>query len=314
MILAGIFFFWWNKEIVISKENDNVEATITNSISGVDCERSKERPIAVMLAGDLETRPLSGVSQADIVFEMPVAPNGITRLMAVYQCHEPKEIGSVRSAREDFIPLAAGMKVIYAHWGGEQDALAKLNNKILDNIDALKYEGTIFYRKRGVPMPHNGFTTLELLKKTAKDLEYNLDNKFEGYPRTDKTDSRSLSNIASSINVGFNDPFNVVWTFDPASITYKRSRNGKPEIDKNNNEHVSASVVLVMKTTSNFIRDQYIRVNVQGQGDAQVYQGGIVIGAKWKKDGHNGKLYFYDTEGKEIKFLPGKVWVEISTN
>src|SRR3989338_10202057 len=179
LILAGIFFFWWNKEIVISKENDNVEATITNSISGVDCERSKERPIAVMLAGDLETRPLSGVSQADIVFEMPVAPNGITRYMAVYQCEEPEEIGSVRSAREDFIPLAAAMKAVYAHWGGEHGALTKLNNKILDNIDAMKYETTAFFRKKTIPMPHNGFTDLDLIKKKSEDLSYGLVNEFE---------------------------------------------------------------------------------------------------------------------------------------
>ncbi len=314
-IVSGIFFvFWWNKEIVISKNNEGQpKEGVVSSIAGIACEGAGNRPIAVMLAGDREARPLSGISQADMVFEMPVAPNGITRMMAVYQCAEPKEIGSVRSSRDDFIPLAAGLKAIYAHWGGEHDALQKLNNKIIDNIDALKYEGKIFYRKRGVPAPHNGFTTLELLRKGSRDLGYNLENEFEGYPRTDKTDQRSLTNLASSVNVGYNEPFDVVWTYDSASGTYKRARNGRPELDKNNQEQVSVPVVVIMETTSSFIREQYIRVNVQGEGPARIYQGGGVTNGRWKKDPSkiDSKIYFYDTQGKEIKFLPGKMWVEI---
>src|SRR3989344_6435938 len=97
LVFVVVFFFWWNKEIVISKggkASDNSEKLVS-PITGLECERGRERPVAVMLAGDLEARPLSGVGQADIVFEMPVAPNGITRYMAVYQCEEPEEIGSV---------------------------------------------------------------------------------------------------------------------------------------------------------------------------------------------------------------------------
>lgn len=293
--------------------NDKGEK-IVSSITGSECERAGERPIAVMLAGDLETRPLSGLSQADMVFEMPVAPNGITRLMAVYQCEEPEEIGSVRSAREDFIPLAAGMKVIYAHWGGERDALNKLNKGTLDNVDAMKHETSAFFRKKSIPMPHNGFTDLELITKKAEDLSYDLNNEFEGYlPKIDKIEKRNLGNIANTINIEYAKPFNVSWIFDPQNGLYKRGRNGTPEIDKNNGEQVSATVVIVMETKSVFVRDQYIRVYVQGQGAAQIYQGGTVINGTWKKDQAtlDSKLTFYDPEGKEIKFLPGKIWVEV---
>ena len=86
-----------------------------SSIAGLNCETAQRRPVAVMLASDPEARPLSGIGQADVVVEMPVTPNGVTRYMAIYQCQTPKEIGSVRSAREDFVPLAAGFSIIYAH-------------------------------------------------------------------------------------------------------------------------------------------------------------------------------------------------------
>ncbi len=318
-ICAIAFVVWWNKDgIVISKNDDDINAKegVTSSISGVACENAKERPIAVMMAGDHEAKPLSGISQADMVFEMPVAPNGITRFMAVYQCGNPREIGSIRSARNDFIPLASGLNAIYAHWGGERDALEKLDNKILDNVDALKYEGSTYYRKRGAKPPHNGFTSLELLRGKAKELSYNLDDKFEGYPRADKIDSRSLANLAAYLDVGYKEePFNSVWRYDSEKGVYKRARNNKPELDKIDGEQVSASVVIVMETTSSFIRDQYIKVDVQGQGSVKIYQGGVMISGQWKKDPSNlgSKLYFLDEKGQELKLLPGKIWIEIVT-
>ena len=266
-----------------------------------------------MLAGDLEARPLSGIGQADMVFEMPVAPNGITRFMAVFQCETPNEIGSVRSSRIDFIPLAQGLKTVYAHWGGEHEALAELNKRVINNIDAMKYEGTTYYRKKGVLAPHDGFTNSDLLLEKAKSLSYDLQDQFVGYPHTDKIENKSLSNLASTISIGYSEPFEVAWAYDPTANVYKRARHGTSEIDKSTDQQVSASVVILMKTKISFWRDQYMRVDVGGEGVAQIYEGGIVINGKWKKDPAdlNSKLSFYDAQGNEVKFLPGKIWVEI---
>ena len=137
LITAGVvalvfiisFFIWWNKEITVTGLNPwQAQPGPKSSVSGLECANADRRPLAVMMAGDPETRPLAGIGQADIVFEMPVTPDGITRFMAVFQCEDPKEIGSIRSAREDFIPLAAGLGAIYAHWGGEKEALEKLDS------------------------------------------------------------------------------------------------------------------------------------------------------------------------------------------
>lgn len=319
LIFVIVFIFWWNKEIIISKNGTGKILNtngIKSSIAGLECDLAKTRPFAVMLAGDLEARPLSGIGQADIVFEMPVAPNGVTRFMAVYQCEIPKEIGSVRSSRKDFIPLAKGLKAVYVHWGGEHEALNMLNGGVIDNIDALKYEGTIFYRKKGIPAPHDGFTDMDLLTKKAIEFKYSFDDKFVGYIHADKVSDRRLSNLTNLIEISYPKPFDVTWVYDQTNNIYKRVSNGKPEIDKSTNKQVAASVVILMKTKIIFWRDQYMRVDVQGQGDAQVYQGGVVINGKWKKDASDtsSKLTFVDQNGQEIKFLPGKIWVEIVSN
>ncbi len=288
-----------------------------SSIAGLDCDNAQRRPVAVMMPSDPEARPLSGLSQADAVVEMPVTPDGITRLMAVFQCQTPKEIGSIRSAREDFIPLAGSFNAIYAHWGGEHGALDELDNHVLDNVDALKYEGSTFYRKNNIPKPHNGFSTLDLIISRAKDLGYDLSKDFAGYPHTDAEPTRNLSNIADNIAIDYVSPNNVNWKYDSGTHIYARSRGGSPEIDRNNNEQIQASVVVVVHTTWHILRkgDQYIVVNTTGQGTAEVYQNGIRIDGSWKKDpsSKTSKLSFYDSSGKEIKFRPGAIWIEIET-
>lgn len=315
LILAVSFFLWLNETIIINNdEGADEELKPASLLTGIRCENYAQRPIAVMMASDQEARPLSGLSQADMVFEMPVAPNGITRLMAVFQCEKPEEIGSVRSAREDFIPLAAGIGAILAHWGGESEALKELNGRIIDNIDAMKYEGTVFYRKKGIKPPHNGFTDWDKLFKTAESLKYGLTDKFAGYSHGQEKISKNLSDIAGTISINYPAPYNVQWNYDQNAEIYKRTRNGKPETDKSSGKEVSASVVILMKTNLRFLRDQYIAVDTQGGGEAVIYQNGLSISGKWVKDAGNlaDKLYFYDNDGQEIKFMPGKIWVEIT--
>lgn len=311
-IIAGVFLvafiFWWQwgpNIIGIKNEDQRPRASLT----GLACDNYARRPIAVMMASDPVARPLSGISQADIVIEMPVTPNGITRMMAIFQCEEPEEIGSIRSARDDFLTLADSFGALYAHWGGEAEALKKLNNGILDNINAMKYEGSVFYRKSSIPKPHNGFTTIKLFTDKAKDLGYELNDTFSGYVRGEERSERSLSNIVESVSIDYESPYDVKWVYDADLAIYKRIRGGTAEIDENTGKQVETSIIVLMHTVSGVINLDYITVKTVGEGEAEFYQNGIRISGSWKNIAND--LKFYDTDGQEIKFIPGKMWIEI---
>jgi len=314
VIIIIIFLFWWNKDIKIGGDNNGDNPTVASSIAGLDCADYDRRAVAVMLASDPITRPLSGIGAADLVVEMPVTPGGITRFMAVYQCEIPNEIGSVRSARKDFVPLAAAFKAVYAHWGGEHGILAELNKHIIDNLNALSDPGGAFYRKSGIKEPHNGFTSFDKINSAISKLAYDMTDKFTGYPHSSSKPNRSLANIIDSITIDYPAPYNVTWVYDESSNTYKRSRNNQPEIDRNNNQQVTASVIAQMNVKIGEFYDQYINVDVAGEGSARIYQNGIVINSRWKKNGAtmDSKIYFYDESNNEIKFVPGKIWLEIT--
>ena len=138
---------------------------------------------------------------------------------------------------------------------------------------------------------------------------------FIGYPHTDQAPAKNISNVATTVTL-YSYPNNVAWAYNQNTNLYARSRGGTPEIDKNTNQPVTASVIVVMDTTSYILYkgDQYIVVKTTGGGSAQVYQDGIKITGTWKKDPArlDSKLYFYNSSGDEIKFTPGQIWIEIN--
>ncbi len=318
--LAGFWFFkFGEKKIEISNPNQNKETQEDknkeknlSSLAGLECNNYNQRPIAVMLAEDPVTRPLSGISDADLVIEMPVITGSITRMMAVFQCKIPEEIGSIRSARHDFIPLALGLDAIYVHWGGSHFALDKLNQGIIDNLDALKDSYSVFFRKPDIVAPHNGFSSASRIINGAKKMKYRLEDSFSGYLHLENPQPKTTQ--SGRLVIGYGGPYRVYYDYDPQANIYRRWRADQREIDKNNGNQVEASAVVVMRAESRMIEPpNYNEVDIGGQGEASIYQNGEEIKGFWRKDEANpgSKLFFLDQNGTEIKFTPGKIWIEV---
>jgi len=314
----GIVFFWrgsgWTTETVNQpaeiENSEEVKGNIS-PISGVVCGNYNQRPLAVVMASDPVARPLVGLTQADWVFEVPVITGSITRMVAVFQCNSPEEIGSLRSARHDFIPLMMGLDAILVHWGGSHFALDKLNAGAMDNIDALRNPYNTFYRKSSIPQPHNGFTSMSRLLNAAAKLGYQMTSDFEGYSFTDDISQNDGEKV---LRIGYAYPYNVSYQYEPASNSYLRYRTNLKEIDKSNNEQIKSKNVVVMRVFSKQIEGpDYNDLDLEGSGAGQIYQNGLVIDCTWQKSEKNpvSKLKFLDKNNREIPFVPGQTWIEI---
>lgn len=280
------------------------------------CQNPTQRSIAVMLATDAITRPLSGISEADIVFEMPVIQDGITRLMAVFGCIIPKEIGSIRSARHDYIDLANSVDAIYVHWGGSHFALDRLKTDTTDNIDALVNPYSVFYRKNNLPAPHNGFTNGEKVISVSEKLKFRLENKFKGFSRMDcekesEQSAKCKGAADGTLKIGYPGEFRVEYKYNSATNAYLRWRGGKKEIDRNNKKQVTAKNIIVMYAAIKQIERDYNDVGLEGKGKAEFYANGGKVEGIWQKNPSSPKFYYYNNSGEEIKFAIGNIWVEI---
>jgi hypothetical protein len=312
------------KDDVIGGVLESSEEKITNAspLTGIQCDNYKQRPVAVMMAGDNVARPLSGLSQADIVVEMPVITGSVTRLMGVFVCNLPDEVGSIRSARHDYISLVRGWDAIYVHWGGSHFALNELKTgkrytgedlgKVPD-IDAISSSGP-FFRKSTVPAPHNGFVSLPKALDLAKSRGYALESNFEGYKfqskktiDTEKTDSKN-----GKLYVGFGGIFATSWEYNKDDNTYTRYWANTKDVDRGNKDsEIKPKNIVVMRASSRQIEGQYNEVTIYGKGEGKIYQNGKEKNITWKKEGFKDTLRFYGEDGQEILLVPGQTFIQV---
>ena len=92
-------------------EPEPVDPTKLNPLNGelMDKDYRNLRPVAVMFNNLREAQPQLGISQADLIYEIP-AEGGITRMVGVYQSLEGVgTLGSIRSTRSYYLEVALGM-------------------------------------------------------------------------------------------------------------------------------------------------------------------------------------------------------------
>jgi len=215
-------------------------------ITGVSCENWNKRPVAVMQPADPTARPAAGFSDADMVFEMPVFTNSNTRLMGVYGCTVPKEVGSIRSARHDYLPLAKGLDAIFVHWGYSKFAESLLATKIIDNINCLTTSYCERWPKTGImQLEDTGHITADNIQKAMTDYKYHTDNKFSGYPHQAEASLDQRPN-GGHLRLAYPGKYDVSYDYDQATNTYLRTWHGDPDTDKNNGKRVAPKNIVVM--------------------------------------------------------------------
>lgn len=265
--LAGIVYFFIGgkesrKPIELNNKNQSIPNVATGpantgpvgGISGVSCADWNRRPVAVMQPVDSQARPVAGFSQADMVFEMPNPAAGIfvTRLMGVYQCGNPEEIGSIRSARHDYISIAKGLDAIFVGWGGSAFAIKKLDDGMIDNLDCNDQGGHsagkyCFRKERTGPMriEDTGYIKFAKVWEAVKDFGYRTESTFSGYPhQEDKTlDARPNG---GHLRIGYPGIMEAEYDYDRESNSYKRTWGGVPDTDRTTKERIAPKNIVVV--------------------------------------------------------------------
>jgi hypothetical protein len=293
-------------------EDTNRPSATISGLSGMVCDEPDRRPIGVMLAGDPINRPVSGFAKADMVFELPALVSGVTRLLAVYQCGQPGDIGSVRSARHDYLFLGEGVDAIVGHWGGSYHALNRIAVGEFQTLNALTNPHGAYFRKNHLPAPYNGFTTYDRLWNALQKLGYRTKTSFKGYQFKDDVPA-SERPAGGKLSIAWPGAFRVQYEYDPTTNRYQRFWAGVRQVDGEGGTPVAPSVVAIMRATNGPAAGPggYNDVGIEGQGAAEVYQDGKVIKGTWKKNELDKKdpVHFLDESGQEIVFTRGQVWI-----
>ena len=333
-----------------SPQESTVNQGDVSPISGVACEHWNRRPVAVMQPADPSARPAAGFSSADMVFEMPVFTNSNTRLMGVYLCDIPDDIGSMRSARHDYLPLAKGLDAVFIHWGYSKFAETLLERKVVENINCLTTSFCPRWTQTGkMKYEDTGRITRENILQAMEKYQYRTTNNFVGYPHQNELSLESRP-AGGRIRLAYPNPYDVSYDYDKATNTYLRTWDDEADMDKNNNARVAPKNIVVaiveseqVKLATDYkargVQDPWELVpehdragldyggvgrynnlemgdpwfDTKDTGDAFFYMNGQEMKGVWKKDKSKleSKLTFYQADGSEVKFVPGQIWVNV---
>lgn len=243
------------------------------------------RPLAAVIQNHPDSRPLSGLSKADIVYEA-VAEGGVTRFLGIFYCGSAGydlRIGVIRSARVHFVKWAAeyGEDPLFLHWGGANnfgpDGGPKPKGDVDPRVDAYGLLDKLGWRngtkgndldggfnlgypavvrdpdRLGTYQSAAEHTPVAFLDKIYEEADKRgfgprgWDKSFE--PWTFVDDSPLSSPKASKISFEFwsnKADFDVSWEYDASTNSYKRINGGKPFVDwEFDNEQVTSKNVVI---------------------------------------------------------------------
>lgn len=285
-----------------------------------------KRPVAVMVNNVQKAMPQYGVSQADLIFEIPVEGDA-TRFMALYGDYtKVPQVCPIRSCRYYFPALSQGFDAFYVNWGIDDTIADYLQALDLDQIEGITNTGGLFGRDQeklgqGYAVEHTGFfdgtrlvsyieskglrTDLKEEKKGAAFLFNGMDEQL-----------KPEGSDCTQVDVQFGAQSST-FTYDAEKKVYLKQINGTPQTDAKTGEQLAFTNVLVLETEIS-VRDEvgHKQIDWDGGANAKGYyiSNGGVQEIRWSKDENNEESYlrFYDLNGNEIKINRGKSYIALN--
>ena len=272
---------------------------------------SNQRAIAVTVNNHPEARPQSGLSQADIVYEL-LAEGSITRFLAIYQSELPERIGPIRSSRDYFIDIAKGFQSLYIAHGYSPSAKKRLLSGEIDQLNGVQYDGTLFKRSSDRQAPHNSYITQGNIVKGAENEGYDLDTPPESLDFLSDEEIESFQGEPiGPIKVSYskNDLYISIYEYDQENKKYARISNGEQTTDAETNNPILLDNIIVLEAEHQVMDEEGRRtIDLTSGGKALLFQKGLVKEIDWKDV--DGRPIPYE-DGLPAKLVPGKSWINI---
>ena len=332
-------FFNKNKTAINNENNvtTNTEQSINIQTSENKDEKvdiidvnSNSRPYAVVVNNTaVAVKVQEGLNKAYVVYEIPTEGN-TSRLMALYKdIEEDLVIGTIRSARHNFIDYALESDAIFCCFGWSHYAEKDMKSGSINYLQGLF--GYPYYRNNpeNLVTEHTAYTSMAKLKDAVKQKGFRTTTENKGllnYNVSD-VDLSNASNVkkANTITIPYGAaPQIASFKYDENSKMYVRYENSVKCVDHNTKEDVTTKNIIVQKIKYSKCNDNYYwNLDTIGSGEGYFITNGQAIPITWNKKDRKAKtVYCYakgtildgkDVGGQEIEVSDGRTWIEIQT-
>ena len=285
------------------------------------------RPVAIMVENSFAARPQSGLYLADVVFEV-VDEYGITRFVAVYNTKDAPIVGPFRSSRIYYAEIAKSFDPIYCFFGTYPQCYQYIESLGMYTMSAMSDRSGLssitgicpYWRdwNRSSVQEHTAFTSTLQIKQRAQEVGYSLDG--NGIPFSYKGDAPAdQRGGVGNVYIDFGTPaysprgFDVNFKYDAASNSYLRYMGGKPHVDHETGQIISAKNVVALITDITGPIDQYkhMAVRTVGSGQAFYFIDGKAVEGYWERGDLASPFIFKDSGGNQIQLNAGNTWVSM---
>ena len=302
-----------NKMETLEKNEEKVEKKV--SIIDVD---SDTRPYAVMINCHNDALPQAGLDNAYIVYELMVE-GGITRMMALFKNKDVDKIGSVRSARTQYLDYVYENDAIYGHAGGAEDALSRIANEGINDVDV---DGQYGFRDTSLDRAweHKLFTSTKLLGEGVSNRRYRTTTEVKSLLKysADEIDLSNLdgSSVANNVSIKYSDYRTSNYIYDSDNKVYVRSMNNTKNVDLVNGEQYKVKNIIIYGVNYSSYCDHgycaYQKIDNVGTGEGYYVSNGYSIPITWSKSSKNDKtIYKIKSSGEELVVNDGNTYIQI---
>ncbi len=304
-----------------------VRSRLTNE--WVDADTAAKRPIAVMIANEKAALPHYHLSDASILYETNVEGR-MTRLMAVYENWEQLEkIGNVRSLRSYYAYWAFEWDAFIVHVGGPFFINELIEQPDTQNInEMLGTDSAAFFRSQDREVPHNAYTSgqllLNVINKKGYSLEYRDLADEAHYQFASKAEPNTLAqygeNAVSASYIDMSGCYPLTrcyFEYNESDGLYYRfqhlsgSTDG-PHVDAATGEQLAFKNILIQNTKYEDLglEEGYLALQCHDTTrDGWYFTNGRGIHVTWEKTSDYGATRYYDDNGNEIILNTGKTMV-----
>lgn len=270
-----------------------------------------DRIVSVMVNNHPKARPQSGLSKADIVFEI-LAEGKITRFLALFQSEKPDVVGPVRSAREYYFELADGYDALYVYHGAANFVNDMIEERGIEHIDGALHDndGNLFKRESFRQAPHNSYLQFAAVYDAAKAKKYDIKQDYKALPFMEKGD-KITGDPAHHAAIAYaeNEQNTVEFDYDQENETYKRFNDQQQTVELESKDPVEVSNVFIIAADHEVIDKEGRRaIDLESGGNAYLLQKGKVRKVEWAN--REGRIVPVQ-DGQTIGFVPGKTWVNV---
>lgn len=301
-----------------SNANNNNEPVIVEKVDIIDIN-SNSRPFAVVVNNTPVAVPVQeGLNKAYIVYELPTE-GSTSRLLALFKDVDDVTVGTIRSARHNFIDFAYESNAIFVAYGWSYYAELELKSGIIDNMNGM-IEDYPYWRNNpeGLASEHTAYTSIAKIRDYSSQKGFSLtgDNTILLKYNVADVDLSSKDGVINANHIVV--PYgNIVTEFryDENSKNYTKIVNGSNLTDYASKENITTKNIIVEKinygiTSSNYYWDLYD----VGSGDGYFITNGYAVPIKWSKPDRKSKTTYTYLDGTEIEVSDGRTYIEVQVN